>query len=46
MNLVQQSESGHSPLLGHVETLAAALPSPGGERVDRLPLPQGTRRSA
>ena len=31
-------------LLGHLETLARAMPSPGGEGLDRVPLSRRTRR--
>lgn len=33
-------------LHGHVETLAAALPGAGGDRLDRVPVPRSPRRSA
>jgi hypothetical protein len=41
-----RSAAESAPLLGHVETLAAALPSPGSEGVDRVPVPRRTRRRA
>ena len=33
-------------LLSHVKTIAAALPGPGGQGLDRLPLPRRPRRGA
>lgn len=33
-------------LLGHVETVTAAVPRARSERLDRVPLPRGTRRRA
>ena len=33
-------------MLGHVETIAATMPSPGGKGLECVPVPRGTRRSA
>ena len=41
-----RSTAESTPLLGHVETLAAALPSSGSEGMDRVPVSRCTRRRA
>jgi hypothetical protein len=41
-----EADERGAPLLGHVETVAAALPSAGGEGMDCVSVPRGTRWSA